>query len=112
MATAIGLKEVAEYADGVGPSKTYILPNTQPATATSFVRDAHTAGLKVHPYTLRPENEFLPNYLDCSNNSAERCETGAIQEYELFFKAGVDGIFTDDPGLGRKALTRYTASLK
>lgn len=112
MATVAGLKEVAKYADGVGPSKTYILPNTQAATVTSFVKDAHAVGLKVHPYTLRPENEFLPDYLDCGVNPAERCETGAIKEYELFFEAGVDGIFTDDPGLGRKALLNYQASLK
>ena len=112
MATVAGLKEVAKYADGVGPSKTYILPNTQAATVTSFVKDAHAVGLKVHPYTLRPENEFLPDYLDCGVNPAERCETGAIKEYELFFRAGVDGIFTDDPALGRKALQNYQASLK
>lgn len=112
MATVAGLKEVAKYADGVGPSKTYILPNTQAATVTSFVKDAHAVGLKVHPYTLRPENEFLPDYLDCGVNPAERCESGAIKEYELFFRAGVDGIFTDDPGLGRKALLNYQASLK
>ncbi|SCC70730.1 glycerophosphodiester phosphodiesterase [Acinetobacter albensis] len=112
MATVAGLKEVAKYADGVGPSKTYILPNTQAATVTSFVKDAHAVGLKVHPYTLRPENEFLPDYLDCGVNPAERCETGAIKEYELFFRAGVDGLFTDDPGLGRKALLNYQASLK
>lgn len=112
MATVAGLKEVAKYADGVGPSKTYILPNIQAATVTSFVKDAHAVGLKVHPYTLRPENEFLPDYLDCGVNPAERCETGAIKEYELFFEAGVDGIFTDDPGLGRKALLNYQASLK
>ena len=112
MATVAGLKEVAKYADGVGPSKTYILPNIQAATVTSFLKDAHAVGLKVHPYTLRPENEFLPDYLDCGVNPAERCETGAIKEYELFFEAGVDGIFTDDPGLGRKALLNYQASLK
>lgn len=112
MATVAGLKEVAKYADGVGPSKTYILPNTQAATVTSFIKDAHAVGLKVHPYTLRPENEFLPDYLDCGVNPAERCETGAIKEYELFFEAGVDGIFTDDPALGRKALLNYQASLK
>ncbi|AMW80409.1 glycerophosphodiester phosphodiesterase [Acinetobacter sp. TGL-Y2] len=111
MATASGLKNVAVYADGVGPSKTYILPNTQPATPTSFVKDAHAVGLKVHPYTLRPENEFLPNYLDCSAQVEQRCEAGALQEYEIFFKAGVDGVFTDDPALGRKALNQYLSTL-
>lgn len=107
MATVEGLKNIARYADGVGPSKSYIVPNTLPTTPTSFVKDAHAAGLKVHPYTLRPENEFLPAYLDCSAIAEQRCESGALQEYEIFFKAGVDGIFTDDPGLARKALNQY-----
>ena len=70
---------------------------------TNFVSLAHAQGLKVHPYTLRPENEFLPDRLDCSPNPAEKCETGALAEFEIFFKAGVDGVFTDDPGLGRQA---------
>lgn len=103
LATPEGLKFVASYADGVGPSKTYILPNTEPATPTSFVQDAHQYGLKVHPYTLRSENSFLPDYLDCSTDAAQYCEAGALKEFELFFKAGVDGVFTDDPALGRKA---------
>ena len=109
LATSEGLKFVASYADGVGPSKTYILPNTQPATPTSFVQDAHQYGLKVHPYTLRSENSFLPDYLDCSNDPAEYCEAGALKEFELFFKAGVDGVFTDDPALGRKAADLFLA---
>lgn len=107
MASPEGLKQVASYAHGVGPSKTYIVPNTQPATATSFVSDAHAVGLKVHPYTLRPENSFLPNYLDCSTIAAEKCEQGALAEFEIFFKAGVDGVFTDDPALGRKAADAF-----
>ncbi|MBU3846941.1 MAG: glycerophosphodiester phosphodiesterase [Candidatus Acinetobacter avistercoris] len=112
MATPQGLVAVSKYADGVGPSKTYIVPNTLPATPTSFVKDAHAAGLKVHPYTLRPENEFLPDYLDCSNKPEEKCETGAIAEMKIFFKAGVDGVFTDDPALGRKALNEYLKESK
>ena len=104
LAMPIGLKQVASYADGVGPSKTYIFSNSDQNTTTSFVQDAHAAGLKVHPYTLRPENNFLPEYLRCNNNLAERCESGALKEYERFFKAGVDGVFTDDPKLGKQAL--------
>lgn len=111
MATPEGLVVISKYANGVGPSKTYIIPNTQPATPTSFVKDAHAVGLKVHPYTLRPENEFLPNYLDCSRKPEEKCEAGAIKELKIFFSAGVDGVFTDDPAIGRKALNEYNKSL-
>ena len=107
IALASGLKQVATYADGVGPSKTYIFSNTDQNTTTSFVKDAHAVGLKVHPYTLRPENNFLPTYLRCSSNLTEACHSGSLKEFERFFKAGVDGVFTDDPALGRSAANQY-----
>lgn len=110
LAVASGLKEIASYADGVGPSKTYIFSNTDKNSTTTFIQDAHAAGLKVHPYTFRPENGFLPNYDRCSTIVSERCPTGSIKELKRFFKAGVDGVFTDDPALGRQALTEYLKS--
>lgn len=110
LAVASGLKEIASYADGVGPSKTYIFSNTDENSTTTFLQDAHAAGLKVHPYTFRPENGFLPNYDRCSTIASERCPTGSIKELKRFFKAGVDGVFTDDPALGRQALTEYLKS--
>ncbi|ELW91616.1 glycerophosphodiester phosphodiesterase domain protein [Acinetobacter sp. WC-743] len=109
MATAQGLKTVSTYADGVGPWKPYIFNDSYTAPS-SFVADAHAVNLKVHPYTFRPENNFLAANLKCSSaeaDAAKRCETGANKEYEMYFKAGVDGLFTDDPGLGRKALDAY-----
>ena len=65
------------------------------------------SGLKVHPYTLRPENNFLPDYLNCSSIAAEKCEKGALAEFEFSFKAGVDGVFTDDPALGRQTADAF-----
>ncbi|MFW2078256.1 glycerophosphodiester phosphodiesterase [Acinetobacter sp. ULE_I010] len=109
MATVQGLKDVAQYANGVGPSKSYIFNETYTAPS-AFVADAHTVGLRVHPYTFRPENNFLAANLKCStaeSDKAKRCETGANKEYDMYFKAGVDGLFTDDPGLGRKAVDTY-----
>lgn len=107
LALASGLKEIATYADGVGPSKTYIFSNTDEQSTTSFIQDAHAAGLKVHPYTFRPENGFLPTYDRCNTVVAERCPTGSLKELQRFFKAGVDGVFTDDPALGRQALNEF-----
>lgn len=109
LAQPAGLKQIASYADGVGPSKIYIFSNTDANSTTSFIKDAHAVNLKVHPYTLRPENGFLPNYLRCSAIVTEQCPTGSLKEFERFFKAGVDGVFTDDPALGRKALNTYTS---
>ena len=109
MATAQGLKNVATYANGVGPWKPYIFNDTYTAPS-DFIKNAHAVNLKVHPYTFRPENNFLAPNLKCNGlaeNAAQRCETGANKEFEMYFKAGVDGIFTDDPALGRKAVDAY-----
>ncbi|USP41282.1 glycerophosphodiester phosphodiesterase [Acinetobacter sp. XS-4] len=115
LATAQSLKDVAKYANGVGPSKGYILNfnDNGSVQTTSFISDAHAVGLKVHPYTFRPENNFLPTPLKCSQDKpAERCPTGALKEFEAYFKAGVDGVFTDDPALGREAVINYEKSAK
>ena len=105
LATPAGLREeVSRYADGVGPPKNYIVPRdasgrSQPPT--TFVRDAHRAGLVVHPYTFRNENAFLPLELRSSANPAEY--GNAIAEYEQFFRLGVDGVFSDNPDTGVEA---------
>lgn len=115
LATSQGLKDVAKYANGVGPSKGYILNfnDNGSVQTTSFIPDAHTAGLKVHPYTFRPENNFLPTPLKCSQDKpAERCPSGALKEFEAYFKAGVDGVFTDDPALGREAVNNFEKAAK
>jgi len=115
LATAQGLKDVAKYANGVGPSKGYILNfnDNGSVQTTSFISDAHTAGLKVHPYTFRPENNFLSTPLKCSQDKpAERCPSGALKEFEAYFKAGVDGVFTDDPALGREAVINFEKATK
>ena len=97
MATAAGLKEIAKYADGVGPSKDYI-------PGTTFVRDAHRAGLVVHPYTFRNENAFLPPEL---RSSADPSAYGnAFAEYEQFASLGVDGFFSDNADTAVEALSR------
>lgn len=115
LATAQGLKDVAKYANGIGPSKGYILNfnDNGSVQTTSFISDAHAAGLKVHPYTFRPENNFLPTPLKCSQDKpAERCPSGALKEFEAYFKAGVDGVFTDDPALGREAVINFEKAAK
>lgn len=109
MATQQGLKDVAEYAQGVGPSKSYIF-NSITTLETAFVKNAHQAKLKVHPYTFRPENNFLPLSLKCSlnpSNANQRCEKGSIKEINDYLKAGVDGVFSDDPKIAREALKTF-----
>lgn len=113
MATSQGLQEVSKYANGVGPWKPYIFKDEAMTQTTPFIADAHKVGLKIHPYTFRPENSFLPVSLKCSidpSKAAERCATGSTREMQLYFKAGVDGIFTDDPAIGRQAVQNYLAT--
>ena len=98
LATPAGLQEIAGYADGVGPSKDYIVPRDASGASlepTSFVEDAHDAGLVVHPYTFRNENQFLP--LELRSSADPNAYGNAIAEYEQFYELGVDGLFSDNP---------------
>ncbi|MFS8976934.1 glycerophosphodiester phosphodiesterase [Cupriavidus necator] len=107
MLTTTGLREVAAYADGIGPEKSSVVPrDAQGALAapTAVVRNAHAAGLFVHPYTFRPENSFLPKALQSGGDEATRSPAGMVREVQAFIAAGVDGFFTDDPALGRRAV--------
>ena len=63
LATPAGLKEVARYADGVGATKNLIVPRDATGkllAPTTLIDDAHKAGLIVHAWTFRAENQFLP----------------------------------------------------
>ena len=87
LTTPAGLAEVATYADGIGPWKPYIITvafgHLQPPSAV--VRNAHARGLLVHPYTFRNEQSRLA--ADYGGNP--------VNEYLLFYEAGVDGLFSD-----------------
>ncbi len=101
LSDAEGLAGVAEYADGVGPDKAQVIPVDDAGAIgepTSFVTDAHAVGLLVHPYTLRNENSFLPT--DLQEGTDPAAYGSAIEEQLLFWAAGVDGIFTDNPDTG------------
>ncbi|XP_039745266.1 glycerophosphodiester phosphodiesterase GDPD6-like isoform X2 [Pararge aegeria] len=101
MSTPEGLAEVAKYASAVGPDKSYIIPRNADNSLgdpTSFVADAHAVGLKVHPYTFRAENTFLPEEYQSDNPSkgARGDLTGELQRY---IGAGIDGLFSDQPDI-------------
>lgn len=80
-----GLKELAGIVDGIGPSMNQIVSGKKEGRLqiTDLVKDAHTHGLQVHPYTLRAD--ALPGY------AATFEELFAI----FFIEAKVDGVFTD-----------------
>jgi glycerophosphoryl diester phosphodiesterase len=102
LSTPEGLAEIATYADGIGPSKNQIVPRDASGNLldpTTLVDDAHKAGLLVHPYTFRNENSFLPADFRLGNPASPvylRATGDAPAEYRLFFRLGVDGLFSDN----------------
>jgi glycerophosphoryl diester phosphodiesterase len=111
LATPAGLEEIATYADGVGPAKDRIVPRDAEGNLgepTSFVDDAHAAGLEVHAWTFRNENAFLPADFRRGSDPADYGD--AFAEYELFFRLGVDGVFSDNPDTAREARDRPFAA--
>lgn len=98
MATPTGLQAVATYADGIGPNKTMVIPRGALGTLgepTVLVRDAHAAGLAVHPWTFRRENHFLPLGDKGGINPAGHGDLGA--EIDAYLQTGIDGLFSDNP---------------
>ncbi len=105
MVTADGLKTIASYAQGVGPDWSLILPTVDGklGAPTSLVTDAHAVGLQVHPWTVRAENYFLPQALKRGTNPADHGDVAAV--FKALYAAGVDGVFSDFPGLAVAART-------
>jgi glycerophosphoryl diester phosphodiesterase len=110
MATRAGLAEIASYADGVGPEKNiFVIPldrsgELHAENATSFVPDAHAAGLEVHPYTFRAENLFLPSNFRVGTDPIAGGDL--VGEILVFRTVGVDGFFVDHPDVGVQARAR------
>ena len=94
MVTATGLKEIAAYADGIGPHFGFVL--NADGSPTGFVELAHGEGLKVHPWTLRRENAFMPTAALRSSDNPGGIG-GLPPLMRLLVAADVDGIFTDHP---------------
>lgn len=92
MVTPTGLAEVAKYADVVGAHIALVL--NPDGTPTSLVADAKAAGLVVHAWTIRPENEFLPPMLRTGEDPKYK-GCGDFWLAEMLEKAGVSGVFTD-----------------
>lgn len=95
--SAPGLRETAEYADGIGP---WLQQLYAPAeidghpVASGLVSTAHAGGLKVHPYTFRAD-ELAPGF--ASFTAMVRWFAGELR---------IDGLFTDFPDRARRALHR------
>lgn len=95
MTTPDGLRAVAAYAWGIGPNKAMLWQGDMP---TPLVRDAHAAGLRVHPWTYRAENYFLPGRFRQGINPRGHGDLAA--EISAALRLGIDGFFTDYPAIG------------
>ncbi|WP_445637574.1 glycerophosphodiester phosphodiesterase [Nostoc sp. DSM 114161] len=88
--TTSGLEEIAKYAQAIGIHKNLLVSRDSTGkllSPTSLIINAHASGLLVHAWTFRNEDHFLP--LDFQGNPQG--------EYDLFFKLGIDGVFSDYP---------------
>ncbi|THA58814.1 glycerophosphodiester phosphodiesterase [Streptomyces sp. A1136] len=108
LVTPEGLKWIAGFAQGIGPTLDLIVPRDADGklgTPTTLVRDAHARRLVLHPYTARNENTFLPaEYRKGADPTAYGDAFGAFRRY---FELGVDGIFTDNPDTGLLAAEAF-----
>ena len=111
LATPGGLAGVAEYASAVGVHKDRVLPRHPSSgdlgSPSALVADAHAAGLLVHVWTLRDENQFLATRFRDGTDPGARGDAHA--EVRAFLDAGVDGVFTDHPATARRAVEDWQA---
>jgi len=111
MLTPAGLKTIATYADGVGVEKATIIPRAADGrlgAVTTLVSDAHKAGLKVHVWTFRPENFFLPVEFRQADTPVARGD--AQGEIRRFLETGIDGLFSDSVPDAHAAVQTLPAS--
>ncbi|MFR9730454.1 glycerophosphodiester phosphodiesterase [Saccharopolyspora sp. MS10] len=107
LVTPEGLREIAGYADVLGPDARVLLPLdeggrlTGPTTVTA---DAQAAGLQVVPYSVRAENEFLP--ADFRSSEVPGRFGDVFGYLDALFALGVDGLFSDHPDIAVEARGR------
>jgi len=104
-ATEAGLLSLAGRFDGVSVGTGRLVQEPanapgsgSPLTGAELVDAAHSAGLAVYTWTLRPENRFLA---PGRRRGGGRAGIGDwLGEYRQIIETGVDGVFVDHPDLG------------
>ncbi|MFF4357922.1 glycerophosphodiester phosphodiesterase [Streptomyces sp. NPDC001604] len=99
--TPKGLREIAGYAQGLGPTLDLIITKKADGSLdkpTTLVADAHKVGLILHPYTMRNENPFLP--AEYRKGTAADAYGDPFGAFKTYFATGIDGVFTDNADTG------------
>jgi glycerophosphoryl diester phosphodiesterase len=94
------MRRIAEYADAIGIAKSL--------ASLQAVQGAHKLKLKVHVWTFRAENEFLPDDLQAGTAAATHGDLP--QEIERYLRRGMDGFFTDFPAIGVRVRDAYISA--
>lgn len=105
-----GLKWMASFAQGIGPTLDLVIPKDASGrltAPTTLVRDAHARGLVLHPYTMRNENTFLP--ADFRRGTDPNAYGDAFGAFQAYFATGIDGVFSDNPDTALLAAADFTA---
>jgi glycerophosphoryl diester phosphodiesterase len=108
MTSPDGLKTIRAYADGIAADQSLVLDlDAEPFPATRpLVADAHAAGLLVHSWTARPENQFLPPRLQRGDRRRADFarKTGEFRGLLIaLYTTRLDGVFSDFPAQAVKA---------
>jgi len=107
MTSASGLLDIKTYADVVAPPTRSIIPlgpDGRLSAPTRLVTDAHAAGLLVHVWVFRPENNFIAADFRNGAGDTARNPEGSVAEIRRYVEAGIDGFFSDDTAIGRLAI--------
>jgi glycerophosphoryl diester phosphodiesterase len=96
------LGEIAKHADVIGIDKALATPEA--------IQAAHAVNLRVHAWTFRAENEFLPD--DLKIGTAPAALGNLEGEIRRYLNRGIDGFFVDFPSVGVRVRDAYISALQ
>jgi glycerophosphoryl diester phosphodiesterase len=101
------LDRIAGYASAVGVCKDLVVGPDPDGGSGDVVDDAHRSGLRVHVWTLRDENRYLPARYRRGRDP--HAKGNARDEVFALLDAGVDGLFADHPDTAVDARDEWLA---
>ncbi|NEN04428.1 glycerophosphodiester phosphodiesterase [Diaminobutyricibacter tongyongensis] len=98
---ALGAADAANRVDGISVDHSLVLTAEEldlgGDPTSELVDTAHSAGLRVFCWTLRPENHFLPQTF--RRGESDSAWGDWRTDFSLIMRSGVDGVFADQPDL-------------